>query len=334
MALGQYRLRSRRIEEPIREAPERVGSAASGVAVCRAPARCRGVPHARGRATAESGFDQGRRQAVIRLIAAGAALNAKVSGAQPQSFAAILAELSSDPDLTAPMRRHDELDGSQPGLERAPVRSTKSSVTISPEATELIIACEVSSRAVYEKLYLAPVWPKGKSGLTIGIGYDIGYVDADELKADWGQYLAIATIVRLSEACRITGTAAAALAESLSSVQVDWKIAKQQFDQEAKPRYVGMTRAALPQPEQLNGSTLGALVSLVYNRGPSFSLAGDRYSEMRNIKEHLSSGDLGRVPNELRCMKRLWAGMPDMRGVVLRREAEAKLFESGLAKKV
>src|SRR5689334_12316720 len=43
---------------------------------------------------------------------------------------------------------------------------------------------EVSSPDLYRKLYCRPIWPGGESGITIGIGYDLRFVDAAALKAD------------------------------------------------------------------------------------------------------------------------------------------------------
>jgi GH24 family phage-related lysozyme (muramidase) len=68
-------------------------------------------------------------------------------------------------------------------------------------------------------------------------------------------------------------------------------------------------------------------VSLVFNRGASFSRPGDRFREMRAIKAHMAGEAFGKIPSELRSMKRLW---PDSSGLRRRREDEARLFEEGL----
>jgi GH24 family phage-related lysozyme (muramidase) len=83
---------------------------------------------------------------------------------------------------------------------------------------------------------------------------------------------------------------------------------------------------------------LGALVSLVYNRGASFGIPeakdpSGRFREMRNIKAHMANKAFDQIPDELLSMRRLWIGVKDMRGVVLRREAEAALFKQGLPAK-
>jgi hypothetical protein len=55
---------------------------------------------------------------------------------------------------------------------------------------------------------------------------------------------------------------------------------------------------------------------------------GERYREMRAIRAHIMAGRLGDVAAEIRSMKRLW---PDMRGLQIRREKEAALWERGIA---
>jgi GH24 family phage-related lysozyme (muramidase) len=80
-----------------------------------------------------------------------------------------------------------------------------------------------------------------------------------------------------------------------------------------------------PQVVELPGDCAAALVSLVFNRGPS--LSGDRRREMCNIQALLKTGNFKEIPNQFREMKRLW---PDSKGLRRRREEEADLFEGGL----
>ncbi|MBO0754689.1 MAG: hypothetical protein J2P54_02420, partial [Bradyrhizobiaceae bacterium] len=183
-----------------------------------------------------------------------------------------------------------------------------------------------------------PTWPKGASGVTIGIGYDVGYVTPSELAGDWQGILSEAELSQLSKACGITKEAAAALASRLQSVSVSWDDAIKEYYNETQPRYVGLTEASLPNTKQLSPESLGALVSLVYNRGASFSIPESkdrtgRFREMRNIKDHMENKAFERIPGEFRSMKRLWEGQSDMRGLLLRRDAEAALFAFGLTQK-
>lgn len=199
---------------------------------------------------------------------------------------------------------------------------------ISKAAFDLIVAEEVSSKAVYERKYRHPEWPGVASGVTIGIGYDVGYSTPARLRSDWDGIIPDRMIDALARTCGVTGARAGSLARALrSSVDIPWDAAIKVFENVDVPRWTKTVRAALPNTEKLSPDCLGALVSLAYNRGPSFSKAGDRYREMRAIKAHMASGALSKIPAEFRSMKRIWRNVPGLQG---RREREAKLFERGL----
>ena len=72
------------------------------------------------------------------------------------------------------------------------------------------------------------------------------------------------------------------------------------------------------------------MVSLVYNRGPSFRSDQPRYTEMRAIRRDMETDNHNDVPIQLLNMRHLWANNPAMRGLVKRRELEAALFQQGL----
>jgi GH24 family phage-related lysozyme (muramidase) len=250
--------------------------------------------------------------------------------AQSPSFEDLLVTLKSDPSLVEGMRVKTD-DPDEIGLERAPLRAPKSQTPISERGSDLIVTCEVSSKKLYEARYQVPTWPRGKSGLTIGIGYDVGYVNPQELERDWREYIDADVINALKPACGVTGSSASAILRQISAQTViPWSNAISQFQNETRPRYIGETEKSLPNIGRLNADCLGALVSVVYNRGASFKKDGDRYQEMRSIRSHMSNQNFGAIPDEIRRMKRIWEGDPDMKGVLLRRDAEAKLFEMGL----
>lgn len=202
---------------------------------------------------------------------------------------------------------------------------------ISQEAFDLIVASEVSGRAAYERMYRRPTRPGGQSGITIGIGYDCGYVGATTLRADWSGRIAPGMIDALCGVAGLKGQAAQTrLASVRPLVDVPWEGALAVFCETSLPSYLAATRKALPNFDALPPSCKGALVSLVYNRGASFAAPGARYQEMRNIRALMAARNFAAIPAELRRMKRLWT-TPAVRGVALRREREARLFESGLA---
>jgi len=201
-------------------------------------------------------------------------------------------------------------------------------LTISDAAIDLIVFAEVTSGAYYVRHYQRPTWPGESSGVTIGIGYDCGYVTETELRRDWAGLLPPGAINALvHSAVGIHGDAAEARARGLQGIGVPWSAAMAEFRGNELPKWIARTSAALPNTGRLHPDCLGALVSLTYNRGASYDLRGARYAEMRAIKQHMTGGKFERIPAELRAMVRLW---PRTKGLRLRREAEAKLFEQGL----
>jgi hypothetical protein len=133
----------------------------------------------------------------------------------------------------------------------------------------------------------------------------------------------------LAKCAGITGPRARQLAEQLRAVvDIPWDAALDVFSNHDVPRYLEMCRAHLPGFDAMDPDCKGVILSVVFNRGPSFDAAGPRYSEMREIKKCIKSGDLAKIPALLRSMERLW---PNSRGLRVRRENEAKLFERGLA---
>jgi hypothetical protein len=209
-------------------------------------------------------------------------------------------------------------------------RYKPSSVKVSDDTLRMIIASEVSSEALYEARYQQPLWPGGKSGVTVGVGYDVGYSTPDWLQEDWGDILPGADLQLLKSACKVTGPQASAMLKSVAAIRIAWADAYRQFSTTALPRWTAETIGSLPNAEKLSADSLGALVSLDYNRGPSWKLLGDRYREMRAIRLHMVNEEYGLIPAEIRSMTRLWINERGMEGLVIRRNLEAALFEKGL----
>ncbi len=201
---------------------------------------------------------------------------------------------------------------------------------ISQESFDLIVGFEVSSRAAYEKNYRHPERPGGQSGITVGIGYDCGYSDVPVITADWSGKISAPMVTMLASVAGLTGQAAQnQLPRVRLLVDVPWDAALDVFSNVSIPKYLILTRASLPNFDDLPPSCKGVLLSLVYNRGASFSTPGPRYLEMRNIKALMADRKFQNIPNEFRKMKRLWT-TPSVRGVAIRREQEARMFESAL----
>src|SRR5688500_12166295 len=65
-----------------------------------------------------------------------------------------------------------------------------------------IARAEITSASEYNRVHQHPTWPSEASGVTIGIGYDLQFVTADGLLADWSDCLPAATLTRLSPCVR------------------------------------------------------------------------------------------------------------------------------------
>lgn len=197
---------------------------------------------------------------------------------------------------------------------------------ISLEAIEEIIFEEDSSEWYYLKHYQHPEWPGGASGITIALGYDLGYATPEKIQKDFGSLLPAAMIqVMIRCSGRTGGAAHAMLANVRGAITIPWAAALQVFLHRDMPLWIDTVRRTLPNTEFLGPTCLGMLTSVTYNRGASFSLSGDRYREMRAIKGLMASKHFADIPAQFRSMARLWIG-----GVHNRRLREAALFEKGL----
>ncbi len=197
------------------------------------------------------------------------------------------------------------------------------SMIVSKRALDIIINAEVSSKAAYHSKYRFPVWPELESGVTIGIGYDLGYVTKKQFQSDWESFLPAGTFKALGNVVGLKGQAAKNALASVKTIEIAWEVALEVFYTRSMPAYAVDTRKAFPGIEKLPPDAQGALLSLVYNRGALIDNS-DRRKEMKNIVAHVAAGNLVKIANEIRSMKRLW-DIKKAKGLHLRRDAEADL---------
>lgn len=197
-------------------------------------------------------------------------------------------------------------------------------MAISEAARDLILEMEGFSSK--------PGWPGGQSGVTIGFGYDLGYVTVDQFESDWGELVRRDALPRLAAVVGLRGQRARNRVGTLSDMRIKRGAAEQVFGARTLPLYELRTAQAFPGVEALPEDARGALVSLVYNRGTSMvdHSAEDRRREMRAIRAAVAKRDLAEIAAQLRAMKRLWEGK-GLSGLIARREEEAELVESALA---
>jgi hypothetical protein len=195
------------------------------------------------------------------------------------------------------------------------------SLACSCKSLELIVQFEIGSRAQYDKRYSRPTWPGGESGVTIGIGYDLGYTSRQQIELDWDSFLEKPERAALQAVQGAKGAVAEQLARGLRNIVIPLAAAEPVFYASTLPRFAKITRDAFPGVEKLPFDAQGALLSLVFNRGASF--AGERRAEMRAIRAELAGGgSLARIADQFEAMQRLW---PGSRGLRERRVREAAL---------
>jgi GH24 family phage-related lysozyme (muramidase) len=277
---------------------------------------------------------------IIPSAIACVALSASISKGQQPDFQSMLIDVENHPSYAADSMQFREPEFRQqgPSLDQRRgnanlPRRWSSDKTISDRAISLITAFEVTNKATYVRLYSRPTWPQGASGVTVGIGYDLGYSTAEDIETDWVKFLTESSTKRLQSVHGIVGFPAKAATEQIHDVEISWENALSNFSAILK-LYAGETTRYFPNSEELSPDSFGALVSLVYNRGSSTgTIAGDsldRRREMREIKQLCLSRMFDQIPDQIRKMQRLWQNNSAASGLIKRRELEAVLFEAGL----
>jgi GH24 family phage-related lysozyme (muramidase) len=190
-------------------------------------------------------------------------------------------------------------------------------LTITDKAFRLILSAE--------GLDQPSKWPGGGSGITIGIGYDLGFVTPEQFEEDWSDYLTDDEIERLKTVIGLKGGSAKMRAPQFTDIKIKHEDAEAVFKERTLPLHSQRTEDAFPGVDELPPDAQGALVSLVFNRGPGMD--GDRRKEMRAVRDAVAEKDLQEIADQIRAMKRLWVGQ-DLDGLLRRRDAEADLVES------
>lgn len=208
------------------------------------------------------------------------------------------------------------------------------SIPISQKAIDLIIYYEVGGRSLYDKKYtkpIVPAWNTTQSGVTVGFGFDCGYNSPAQIRTALSGIASEDEITLLQSVSGLKGSKAyyQGLPKVKYTVHFTFEEAEHIFKRDSLPRFAKMTSDAFGlSPTRLHPHSNGALVSLVFNRGSSLANT-DQRKEMRWIKWNVSIGKEDRVPLDMKSMKRLWS-YTTLKGLHLRRDAEAKLFQEGL----
>lgn len=199
-------------------------------------------------------------------------------------------------------------------------------LTISQTLYDFIVESETGGKAYYMKRLIHPTWPGGASGVTIGLGYDLGYNSQAQIEKDWGM-LPRTQLDALKGCAGLTGQRAKVKTQSVKWISIPWDQAERVFRNNTLPRFGTMTEGAFKKTSSQHPNTQGALLSIVFNRGAS--LVGASRREMKQISIYIPANKIQPVPGEIRSMKRLWWGK-GLDGLITRREREARFIEATL----
>lgn len=226
--------------------------------------------------------------------------------------------------LTTPTAKSaSQPQAAAPAATPAPVQEP--TLPISQKALDLIIKHEVGGgEAYYNKALKKPCYPGGASGVTIGVGYDLGYNTGEQFTSDWGKVLAGDVFNRLAKCLGAKSAKAKGLIASVKDIEIPWSSALQVFKESTLPRFVKETLKAFPGADELHPDAFGALVSLVFNRGAA--VTGKNREEMKNIRDLISSKNYAAIAKEITNMKRIWVGK-GLDGLLRRRDEEAALVK-------
>ena len=205
---------------------------------------------------------------------------------------------------------------------------------LNDKSLKLIFDFEVGGgESYYNKFLKNPTWPGEQSGVTIGVGYDTGYVNKTEFSNDWKD-LPKEIFDRLYKVVGTKGYNAKDLARRLKDITIPWDLAVKVFMNKTVSKFYNLSRETFPNFDKLPEDAKGGLVSLVFNRGAA--LEGDRRREMKAIRdimartENFDQKTLSQIGDQIRAMKRIWIGGSIEKGMSRRRDAEARIIEESL----
>jgi len=187
-----------------------------------------------------------------------------------------------------------------------------------------VVEFETGGKSYYEKFLKKMTWPKGESGITMGIGADLGYMTKEEFEKFFSKYFTKKQCERLNDVIGLKGENAKNALSKVKDIELSWDNAYKAFIEWTLPKFWKMTSDLWVGLDKLKEPAQIALVSIVFNRGSATK--GPSRVEMVNIKPYVMCQNYNAIAKEIRSMKRLWADK-GLDGLLKRRDAEAKMVE-------
>ena len=185
-----------------------------------------------------------------------------------------------------------------------------------------IVRFEISSAANYRRNLKHPIWPGAQSGVTIGIGYDLGHTAKSRIEEDWRGRIRDDDLDALLKTAGLKGQKAKKALKKVKQTIIPLEAAEIVFFRRTLTHFAAHTKRTFPGVEELPADAQAMLLSLVFNRGGS--VTGARRLEMKVIRELTPLGDLAGIAFQIRSMKRLW-DKNKLPGLHVRRDREAEL---------
>jgi GH24 family phage-related lysozyme (muramidase) len=187
-----------------------------------------------------------------------------------------------------------------------------------------VVEFETGGKSYYEKFLKKMSWPNGESGITMGIGADLGYMTKEEFEKFFSKYFTKEQCDRLKSVIGLKGENAKNALSKVKDIELSWDNAYKAFIEWTLPKFWKMTSDLWVGLDKLKEPAQIALVSIVFNRGSATK--GPSRVEMVNIKPYVMCQNYNAIAKEIRSMKRLWQGK-GLDGLIKRREEEAKMVE-------
>jgi len=183
-----------------------------------------------------------------------------------------------------------------------------------------------------EDVPLHPYWPKGLSGVTIGVGWDLGHHSRAELRKTWAE-LGQDRLTGLERAVGLKGQAAETISQRLQTIEIPRDLSMRVLVLSLNEYYCPFVIQLFPGLERLPTEVQVVFVSLVFNRGASMGHEPDWRTakevdgrwEMRQLRADVEGENIFGIYVHLGTMKRLWE-RSGSRGLRFRRRDEQALI--------
>lgn len=200
---------------------------------------------------------------------------------------------------------------------------------VDADCVDLLVRLEVGSERAYRQKWFRPVHPSAESGVTIGLGYDMRFVNETQFRIDWKDH---PQLDRLVGSVGLYGSAADQAVSQLRDVVTPFELAKAVFLHSTAPIYYQISRRqfGLLAYDRLDPDYQCGLFLITINRGGQ--MTGIRRAELRAIQQEcVPTANKPCGASENRKSKRHWIGTPLQRGMDYRREAESVRIERSKA---